>query len=629
MVVEDDPVIALVLTDRLERLGYEVPEVVASGEEAVEQAAEIAPDMVLMDIQLKGEMDGIEAATRIRSRLKIPVVYVTAYADDPLLERAKLTEPFGYLIKPYGERELRSTIEMALFKGEMETRLRASEARFRGIMENTSDITVVVNKEGVCTYAGPSITRLCHDCREGLQGKTPTDFVHPDDLPLIERMMEQAIDSPGETLTMPSFRANRGDGEWIYIEGLLTCLYDTPGVNGVVFNGRDITDRKKAEEVVLQSERLKAIAELASGVAHHFNNMLQVVLGGAQVARMNLEMGDLAKVKTLLDRIIESSRLGSETVKRLQSFVKSRTDDFGPTMTFDLSDTARHAIETTGIWWKNEPEKKGIHIKMVPILTSGCMISGRDNELFEVITNLIKNATEALVEGGEIRVETSVREDKVLLQVIDTGVGIAREDLGKLFDPFFTTKGFQSAGMGLAGSYGIVKNHGGTISVETTEGEGAAFTVELPLVPEKPVEVEAAAPSISRLKLRILIIDDVEPLLTLFEDGLTDFGQTVFTALSGDEGLRLFEQESVDLVVCNLGMPGMSGWEVGMRIKAICEEKGIPKPPFILLTGSGGQGEEKGMIAESGVDAVVEKPIDVPKLLTVIRKVVEKGPQSV
>ncbi|MBI5572220.1 MAG: response regulator [Desulfomonile tiedjei] len=382
----------------------------------------------------------------------------------------------------------------------------------------------------------------------------------------------------------------------------------------------EIAERRKAEVALLQAERLKAVGELASGVSHNFNNLLQIVIGNAQLALANLEEGDAAGVRSNIERIVRSSTVGSGTIKRLQNFARKRVDQSrSEWKVFDLSEVVRQAVEMTTIWWKTVPEKSGLSISLVPRLTDHCKVRGRAEELFEVAMNLIKNAAEALPQGGEIRVETLCDRDQAVLRVTDTGVGISPEHMGRLFEPFFTTKQSHSAGMGLASSFGIAKSHGGAIRAEGRPGGGTVFTVSLPFVREDyDLEGSSAAPDLPS-SLSILVIDDLEPIVSFLKEGLEHHRHTVLTALSGEDGLQLFRETPVHVVICDLGMPGMSGWEVGKRIATLCEEQGRPKPAFILLTGWGDQSEETGLVAESCVDLVLEKPVPVSGLLKAIR----------
>ena len=177
----------------------------------------------------------------------------------------------------------------------------------------------------------------------------------------------------------------------------------------------------------------------------------------------------------------------------------------------------------------------------------------------------------------------------------------------RVFEPFHTTKGPQVIGMGLACSLGIVKQHLGDISVESTEGQGSLFTVKLPFARGPADEEESANNPHVMPALRLLIVDDVEAVATVLRDGLSELGQTVFTASSGMKAIEIFKTTPVDLVLCDLGMPEMNGWQVASVIKSICAEKGVPKTPFVLITGWDRQVNEDKMAAQNGVDAIVRK----------------------
>lgn len=272
--------------------------------------------------------------------------------------------------------------------------------------------------------------------------------------------------------------------------------------------------------------------------------------------------------------------------------------------------------------WKTHPEKKGIVVDLKTSLADGCLIQGRKNEIFEVVVNLIKNATESLLNGGDIRIETRVEADWAIMGVRDTGVGINEKDVDRLFTPFVTTKAEFGRGLGLAITRKIVDEHGGRISVKSTEGQGALFTVSLPRARVTP-EMTPPAPTVIEDKpLSVLVIDDMPAMVDMLRDGLEAFGHTAFTAQSGEEGLAFFRDNPVDLVICDLGLHGINGWDVGKAIKSYCLERKIPKPPFVILTGWSDQSGETEKIAESGVDRVIQKPIDMFRLLEGIRPLV-------
>jgi PAS domain S-box-containing protein len=406
---------------------------------------------------------------------------------------------------------------------------------------------------------------------------------------------------------------------------LYPVIDDNGKVTRVIECTLDVTDRKRLELLAAHSERLKALADLTSGLAHNFNNLLQIVIGGLQLAGMHLKTGEYAKVQAMLDQVLESSHLGVETVKRLQSFA-SRQSELTPLQrkTFDLSHTVRQAVEMSKPWWRVGPQKEGLKVFLNYNLEPGCLVCGNETDIFEVVTNFIKNAVEALPQGGDIYLHSSVEGEKVVLEVQDTGTGIPEENLNNIFKPFWSSKGSKGTGMGLASNLAIVRRHGGEISVKSTEGQGTTFTVRLPRATETEVETELEDAPAEDTHFRILIIDDMKPVLKLLESGLRKHGETVFTASSGREGLDLIERTPLDVIICDLVMPAMNGWEVGAAVRAFAQRKGIPKPLFILLTGWGGQLEEKERMTDCGIDGALEKPVEVLQLLKYLREVARK-----
>lgn len=389
---------------------------------------------------------------------------------------------------------------------------------------------------------------------------------------------------------------------------------------------REIGERKRAQELVIQAARIKAVAELSSGVAHHFNNMLQVILGNAQLALINLESENYGELKSDLEDIVQGSRFGADVVKRLQSFTQVQAEKrLGGANVFDLSDTVKEAIELSRPAWQTQPESRGVRISLSHELQPGCLVSGHEHQLFEAVVSLIKNASEALPHGGDIRLTTAVEGNSVVLRVMDNGIGIPEECLGKVFEPFWTTKGVQVLGMGLPSCLGIVKQHSGEISVRSREHEETVITVTLPRAQSAETSVPPEVGHGPSRALRILVIDDMEPLLKLLEEGLALFGHTVVTALTGTMGLDLYRNGHFDLVVCDLGIPGMDGWEVAQHVRTHCQLRGVPKTPFVLLTGWGEQVEENPRVEECGVDRVVSKPVEISKLLEILKDVVEKA----
>jgi len=490
--------------------------------------------------------------------------------------------------------------------------LRESQAQYRTIVEGFDGLIYICSENRDIEFVNRRLTELAgrgpvgEKCYEAL-------FAQTDVCP----WCQSGYVMRGHTVRLEVL--NPKDSRWYYVVG--TPLHHPDGSISHLAMLQDITDRKKAEEAMLQTERLKAVGELATGVAHNFNNLLQIVTGRAFSVLTDIESGDLAEARKKLEQIIDSSRFGAGTVKQLQEFARVRSDQAPETdKVFDLSQTVQKAVDMSQPWWKTRPEKEGIQIALTCRLTEGCFVDAREAEIFQVMINLIKNAAEALPQGGDILITTDRIGDKVALVVADNGVSIPVENLGKVFEPFWTTKGFHSSGMGLASSLGIVKRFHGAISVESTAAEGTRFTVTLPLAQVSSASAELHAARDPIPGLQVLVIDDMEPVVAMLGDGLSELGLRVLTAYSGREGIELFMANSVDVVVCDLAMPEMNGWQVGEALRAWNEGLGIAKAPFILLTGWGGQVCEEKNPQESGVDIVLEKPVDLRQLFEQIQK---------
>ncbi len=301
LVVEDEGIVALDMQNRLRRLGYFVCALTASGEDGVSKAAELRPDLVLMDINLRGDMDGVAAAHEIRARLDIPVVYVTAYSDDATLERAKITEPFGYILKPFEDRGLRATIEMALFKHEAEQKLKESEAHLRAIYESAMDGMFVIDTRGRYVDVNPAGCRMFGYTRDEILGADLRLLVSPEHAEEALAMVPYACREGGR---ISEACLRKKDGSNIWVEMTVTPLR----VNGeelALGIKRDVTERKQADEALRRyAERLEAMEQAAAvvnstldldHVLDHILEQVERVVAGDTFNIMLVE-GDLARI---------------------------------------------------------------------------------------------------------------------------------------------------------------------------------------------------------------------------------------------------------------------------------------------------------------------------------------------
>jgi CheY-like chemotaxis protein len=379
-----------------------------------------------------------------------------------------------------------------------------------------------------------------------------------------------------------------------------------------------VAGETRKEPYEADQEAWEACRGLSRRISLNLNNMLQVVVGNAQLAFLNLRSGDSDGVRQNIQRILDASKSTSHAVKSLQYFARS-TPRLVDSEIVDLSAVVRRAVEMSSVARKSLGGLPLHPVTFSLAIRPGCRVNGNSDELLEAARSLIENAAEAMREGGELRVRAFPEGNRVILEVEDSGDGIPTHNLTRIFQPFFSTKGSEASGMGLPASLGIVRSHGGDISVESEIGKGSLFRVELPLASEGGVKQPEGGPDISGVGLSLLVIDDVNPVLTIMSEGLEGEGHQVWTAQSGEAALKILEETPVDAVISDLVMPGMDGWEVGRRVKQWCASQGLAKTPFVILTGWADQARvEKALVEEAGVDALVGKPVSFKELMDVV-----------
>lgn len=355
---------------------------------------------------------------------------------------------------------------------------------------------------------------------------------------------------------------------------------------------------KAAQEQVVRSATLSAVGELAAGAAHHLNNILAVIVGRAQILLRTVK--DPAVERSL--KIVERAALdGADVVRRVQQFSRPRAG--GELVPVDLNQIARDALEFTRPRWQDEAQSQERLIEVVFDAEPVPQVLGQPSELREVIINLILNAVDAIPKGGRILLTTRREGPRVSLSVADNGIGMSQEVKGRAFEPFFTTKGVKSTGLGLSVAHGIVQRHGGEIALESEEGKGTTVTVRLPVLESGEV-AEKARLSDPLHSARILLIDDESSVREALADQLAIEGHSVTSAADGWQGLAILEEgKPFDLVITDLGMPGMTGWRVAEAVRAR-----FPGMPVVLVTGWASTlepGEEKR------VDGVLNKPFQI------------------
>jgi signal transduction histidine kinase/CheY-like chemotaxis protein len=384
-----------------------------------------------------------------------------------------------------------------------------------------------------------------------------------------------------------------------------------------------IAEQERIREQYSQIEKLSALGELASGVAHDFNNTLAGILGRAQLL---LNTSDPAKIESGLQIIIKTAKDGAKTIKRIQDFARQRRDHaFSPVAVDQL---LLDVGEITRPRWKDHAEAASVQINLELKISSRALVLGDESELREVLVNMVFNAVDAMPTGGTLTLATRETAGAVEISVADTGTGMSDEVRSRIFDPFFTTKGKTGMGLGLAVSYGIIRRHEGAVEVESEPGRGTTFRITLPLAKNAAKPQASAAPSVpatvaESLRTKFLVVDDEESVRELLRDILEAEGHEVTVAGSGREALALFAETAFAAVLMDVGLPGMSGWELARAVR-----ERDARIPLAIITG---WGEAVGSNAQkaAGVDWVVAKPFTVEQIITIAREVSRRQQETV
>ena len=455
---------------------------------------------------------------------------------------------------------------------------------------------------------------------EELSGHKPDEFIGKSFAPLFEgEDLEKAKDLYLRTLNGESPQQEVR----FKVTGKL-CEYknfplrgETGEIIGVLGTARDITERKQMEEALLQSEKLKSIGTITTGIAHEFNNILAIISGNVQL--MEEIYKDHTELRKALSTIKMATADGTEISRKMLRFTKARkiTTEF---VSCDIRDLIRQSIDFTMPRWKSMAQSKGINyhidtknINEVPLILCN------PAELREIIINIINNAIDAMPDGGRLSFGTWSKENTIFMNISDTGEGMSYEVKKRIFDPFFTTKLAIGTGLGMSITYGIITGHGGKIDVESEEGKGTTFTLQFPVTATVKSDILKGFPEqkqeIKYNNLRILVVDDEKEVCNMLERCLSSNGYYVKTVNSGAEALELARKEVFHLVLCDMVMPNVNGYDV---IKALNELK--KKPKIGMITG---WGEKLKPINKSGlsVDFILKKPFEFSALLKKIDQV--------
>ncbi|HEX5885277.1 MAG TPA: PAS domain-containing protein, partial [Pyrinomonadaceae bacterium] len=473
---------------------------------------------------------------------------------------------------------------------------REHQSLLTNILESARESIYAIDPDGNFKWCNTATLRGLGFQRSNFIGRPLLSMVHEGDRELVREKLDAALKGIPQTYEMRyvahngQLRYARVDNSPLVVEG------QTTGVLGIA---RDITEQKEERERAARADKLRALGQLASGVAHDFNNSLAAILGRAQLLRR--QVSEPALVRNL-DIIQTAAEDAAATVRRIQTFArKSAVKEFE---LVDVGGLLNDAVEITRTRWQNEARVRGLEYEVKLETEPGHYTYGSASELREVFVNMIVNAVDAMPRGGRLLISCSRRNGRLQLHFSDNGTGMSDDVQQKIFEPFFSTKGTQGTGLGLSVSYSIIERHAGSISVISKPGNGTKFTIDLPAVAAQSATVDMSGNAADKSGLRILVVDDEETVRATLAEMLVAVNHEVELAGSGHEAVEKMRTGDFDMVFTDLAMPEIDGWETARLIR-----KDWPSIRIVLVTGYGPTtrppaGEEKL------VDAIIGKPFD-------------------
>jgi PAS domain S-box-containing protein len=501
-----------------------------------------------------------------------------------------------------------------------EEALRESEEKYRNLVERANDGIAII-QDALIKYINPRLSEICGYTFDEVAGKPFSVFIYPEEIPKVvdhyqRRLAGEEIPSIYET----ALRHRNGSKIDIEINTRVITYQEKPTGFVIV---RDLTERKRLETQLQQARKMEAIGTLAGGIAHDFNNLLMGILGSTSLMLFNLESNHPHYED--LKNIEQHIQSGAELTKQLLGFARGGRYEV---KSIDLNKLIKKTSEMFG------RTKKEIRI-YTKYQKNIWPVEADQSQIEQVILNLYVNAWQAMPSGGDLYLQSenvSFDEDHVKplgiepgryvkLSITDTGVGMDEATKQRIFDPFFTTKEMgRGTGLGLASVYGIIKNHGGIIGVNSKKGEGTTFTIYMPASDKGIVEEKGVPGETLKGTETVLLVDDEDRIVDIGKKILKIMGYKVLVARSGKEAIELYKknQAGIDIVVLDMIMPGIGGGEAYDRLKEI-----NPHVRVLLSSGYSINGEATEIL-ERGCNGFVQKPFSMKELSRRIREILDK-----
>jgi two-component system cell cycle sensor histidine kinase/response regulator CckA len=517
-----------------------------------------------------------------------------------------------------------------------EKELLVSWQRFQDMVEQIYDWVWEVDTEGQYTYASIRVKDMLGYEPEEVLGKTPFNLMPAEEAQRIAPLFQSLISEQRPIIALENINLHK-DGRQVYLETSGCPFYDNYGnLKGYRGSDRDITDRKQAEEekAKLESQlqlaqKFEAIATLAGGVAHDFNNLLMGIQGRASLISMDLDVSHPHREH--IQAIEEYIRSATSLTRQLLGFARGGKYEVNPV---DMNELL---LDSSAMFGRTKKEIQ-IHTKCQ---ASPLVVEADKGQIEQVLLNMYINAWQAMPpDGSELYLETKISTlDEayckphqaepgryVRVSITDTGSGMDEATRQRVFDPFFTTKGKKrGTGMGLASAYGIIKNHGGLITVYSEIGRGTTFNIYLPLSDKEANREISMEGRLVKGSATILLVDDEEFIIDVGQAMLARLGYRVMVCRGGQEAVNVITDigNTIDLVILDMIMPGMDGSTAFNRIREI-----QPDMPVLLSSGYAMNGHAE-KIMRSGCNGFIQKPYNISELSQKIRKVLDESKVSI
>jgi PAS domain S-box-containing protein len=498
---------------------------------------------------------------------------------------------------------------------EIEKRLHREQEFVRRLIECFPDLIAVLDREGRFTYVTERVKDVLGLSPQDFLGKRMGQRTHPEDQPRLTEALQNVM-SGRKGYAEIEYRVLHADGSWRTFRGSAGPLFDDAGkISGIVQTARDVTESKQLEVHLAQKEKFAAMGQMMAGAAHELNNPLTAILGVSDLLR---ERAADESTRRQVDLILQQARRAAAIVQDLLAFSRPPTQEHSP---LRLDELVNEALRVQQAVLGN----KNIRAQ-VTAPDDLPAIAGDRKLLMQVFLNIIENAGQAISaarDHGTLEISLARVGDRIRVTFADDGPGIAPENLTKIFDPFFTTKRpGGGSGLGLTICLAVIKEHGGTIEVQSARGAGTAFHVFLPITQEAapaPKELAPAAASVPSGSdmlsgHTVLIVDDEESIREVVEEGLSARGMKVHTVGSSEAALSYLATNKSEVILCDFNLPGLKGNQLFEEVRA---RQGVSPPVFVFMTGDLVDHVVSAQCEKQGA-SILQKPFSISALVALL-----------